>query len=89
MLNSCDRPFSLFAKENFVSKKVIIIGGGYTGMACATRLKKLGVDVVLLEKKDSLGGLAGGFREPQWQTSLEYYYHHWFKSDAFYDNMSK
>lgn len=38
-------------------KEAIILGGGPAGIAAAIWLKKLGVDVVLLERADALGGL--------------------------------
>lgn len=38
--------------------KVGIIGGGITGLTIAYNLARSGVQVVLFEKKDSLGGLA-------------------------------
>ncbi len=60
-----------------------IIGGGCTGIACATDLIQQGVRVTLLEKNPYLGGLAGGFRCSHWNSSLEHFYHHWFKSDSF------
>lgn len=66
-----------------MNSKVAVIGGGFTGLACATALKKRGADVSLFEKNPTLGGLAAGFREPGWSSTLEFYYHHWFKSDAF------
>jgi len=62
--------------------QVAVIGGGYTGLACASVLARRGVDVVLYEKNDKLGGLAAGFRELTWTSSLEEFYHHWFTSDA-------
>ncbi len=38
-------------------KEAIILGGGPAGLAAAIWLKKLGVDAVLLERSDALGGL--------------------------------
>lgn len=61
--------------------QVGIIGGGFTGLACATVLAQRGCEVVLYEKNEKLGGLASGFRELTWSSTLEAYYHHWFKSD--------
>lgn len=63
--------------------KVAVIGGGFTGLACASVLAKSGASVVLYEKEKQLGGLAAGFKELTWLSSLECYYHHWFKSDRF------
>jgi protoporphyrinogen oxidase len=63
------------------AKRVCIIGGGFTGMAAATELLSRGVSVHLVEKKERLGGMAGGFREAGWRSSLEYTYHHWFSGD--------
>src|SRR5208282_5082297 len=41
------------------SGKVVVIGGGISGLACACRLKQLGADVTLLEAHDRAGGLIG------------------------------
>lgn len=38
-------------------KAVVVIGAGLTGLTCAYRLKKLGIDVALLEKSDRPGGV--------------------------------
>jgi protoporphyrinogen/coproporphyrinogen III oxidase len=40
-------------------KQVIVIGGGISGLACAFRLQRLGVPVMLLEGADRVGGLLG------------------------------
>jgi oxygen-dependent protoporphyrinogen oxidase len=39
------------------SNTVVVIGGGVSGLACAYRLKKLGVPVTLLEASPRVGGL--------------------------------
>lgn len=39
--------------------RVVVVGGGFGGMAAAARLAKLGHDVTLLERADSLGGALG------------------------------
>jgi phytoene dehydrogenase-like protein len=39
-------------------RDVVIIGGGHNGLACAAYLAKAGLDVVVLEKRDLLGGAA-------------------------------
>ena len=41
------------------SSKVVIVGGGLSGMTCAYRLsqKRPDLEIILLEKKDFLGGV--------------------------------
>lgn len=39
------------------TREVVVIGAGIAGLACAHRLKQLGVDVVLLESSDRVGGV--------------------------------
>lgn len=39
-----------------MGKKVIVIGGGVAGMNCAISLKKQGVEPLIIEREDSLGG---------------------------------
>ena len=39
------------------TREVVVIGAGIAGLACAHRLKQLGVDVVLLESSDRIGGV--------------------------------
>src|SRR5687767_594530 len=62
------------------SYDAIIIGGGITGLGAAYRLGKAGRRVLLLERADSLGGLAGCYVFPEF--SIERYYHHEFFDDA-------
>jgi protoporphyrinogen oxidase len=61
--------------------KIAIIGAGFSGMAAAYDLTKAGHKVIIYEAADSVGGLAGGFKEPGWDWWVEKYYHHWFASD--------
>ncbi len=63
------------------SKRVAVVGGGFTGLACAQILAEGGAEVVLYERAERLGGLASGFRARGWDWSLEHLYHHWFASD--------
>lgn len=64
------------------SKKIAIIGAGFGGMTAALDLVKVGYDVTIFEAAGTPGGLAGGFKEPEWEWSVENFYHHWFTSDA-------
>lgn len=43
-------------------KRVVIIGGGITGLTCAYRLARAGHAVEIYEKSASIGGLAGSYR---------------------------
>lgn len=64
-------------------KRVIVIGGGITGLASAGLLARDGYDVVLLEKQSQVGGRAGslevdGFRfdtGPSWYLMPEVFDH--------------
>jgi protoporphyrinogen oxidase len=62
--------------------KIAIIGAGYGGMAAAYDLKKAGHEVTIFESADYVGGLASGFKEPNWEWSVEKFYPHWFQSDS-------
>lgn len=44
-------------------KQVIVIGAGISGLACAYRLKRLGLPVILLEASARVGGLVGSVRK--------------------------
>ncbi|MBI4065544.1 NAD(P)/FAD-dependent oxidoreductase [Candidatus Gottesmanbacteria bacterium] len=61
--------------------KIAIIGGGFTGLTAAYELTKRGHEVSLFEKDKTLGGLAHGFKLPNWNWSLEKAYHHLFTND--------
>lgn len=61
--------------------KVAIVGAGFSGMSAAYDLSDAGHQVVIFEANDQVGGLAGGFKEPGWDWSVEKYYHHFFASD--------
>ncbi len=43
--------------------KVVVIGGGFAGLACAVALQERRHDVVLLERRGVLGGRATSFRD--------------------------
>ena len=61
--------------------QIAIIGAGIGGMSAAYDLVKAGNKVTIFEASDSVGGLAGGFKEKGWDWSVEKFYHHWFLSD--------
>jgi protoporphyrinogen oxidase len=61
--------------------KVAIVGAGAAGLAAAYDLARWGHDVTVYEAADYVGGLAGGFKAPGWDWSVERFYHHWFESD--------
>ena len=62
-------------------KHIAIIGAGIGGMAAAYDLARAGQQVTIFEASGQPGGLASGFKEPQWDWSVEKFYHHWFASD--------
>jgi protoporphyrinogen oxidase len=62
--------------------KAAIIGAGAGGLAAAYDLIRAGAEVTVFEAADHVGGLAAGFKDPQWEWSVERYYHHWFATDA-------
>ncbi len=64
-----------------IKRKVAILGGGFTGLTAAFRLLKKGCQVTIFEKENNVGGLAKGFRLPDWLWPLENTYHHWFTAD--------
>lgn len=64
------------------SLRIAIVGAGAAGLSAAFDLLKQGHAVTVFEASDKPGGLAAGFRQPNWDWSLEKFYHHWFASDA-------
>jgi protoporphyrinogen oxidase len=62
--------------------KIAIVGCGMAGMSAAFDLINAGHQVEIFEAAGEPGGLAGGFKEPEWKWSLEKFYHHWFLSDS-------
>ncbi len=71
------------------SMKIAIIGGGFTGLTAAYELGKLGHQATVFEKEKTLGGLANGFRQPNWDWHLEVAYHHLFTNDTAIVNLIK
>ena len=58
---------------------VVIIGGGFTGLAAAYELVKKGVAVTVLEAEAEIAGLAAAFNVGG--EKLDRFYHHWFTND--------
>jgi protoporphyrinogen oxidase len=64
-----------------MTKHVLIVGGGFTGLTVAHRLAADSrFSITVLESSSQLGGLAGGF--PLLGNSLEKTYHHLFLTDT-------
>jgi protoporphyrinogen oxidase len=61
--------------------KIAIVGAGFGGMAAAWDLVRAGNQVTIFEASAQAGGLAAGFKQSEWDWSVEKYYHHWFASD--------
>lgn len=62
-------------------KRIAVIGAGHGGMAAAYDLARAGKQVCIYEAANYVGGLAVGFKEPEWDWTIENFYHHWFSSD--------
>lgn len=58
-------------------------------MAAGLELAKGGVEVKIFESQDKIGGLAVGFKEPNWDWSAEKFYHHIFTNDLDIIRLSK
>ncbi|MDO8570415.1 MAG: NAD(P)/FAD-dependent oxidoreductase [Candidatus Daviesbacteria bacterium] len=61
--------------------RIAVLGAGFTGLTASLRLLQMGHQVTLFEKDSTAGGLAGGFKNPNWDWTLEKSYHHIFTSD--------
>jgi len=62
-------------------RQVAIIGAGVAGLTAAYELTRQKHPVTVFETAPQVGGLASGFRAPEWEWPLERFYHHWFASD--------
>lgn len=62
--------------------KIAIIGAGFGGLAAAYELSKDKENQIeMIEPQPRAGGLAIGFKEDNWDWSLEEHYHHSFDTD--------
>jgi len=64
--------------------QVIIIGGGLAGLAAACELADHGHEVVLAERRSSLGGRAYSFPDPQGQGEIDNGQHVFLKCCTYY-----
>jgi protoporphyrinogen oxidase len=69
--------------------RIAIIGAGFTGLSAAYKLSKQGHKVFVFEKDLQPGGLAVGYKEKDWDWSLEKHYHHLFTNDKSILNLAK
>tara|TARA_B100000242_G_scaffold293986_1_gene274049 strand:- start:5642 stop:6961 length:1320 start_codon:yes stop_codon:yes gene_type:complete len=69
-------------------KNVVVVGGGYTGLAAANELSNKGLNVTLIEKTNYLGGLGKTIRLSN-GFQCEAFYHHFFTQDNDLINYSK
>jgi protoporphyrinogen oxidase len=67
---------------------VVIVGAGFTGLAAALDLSRAGRKVLVLEKDNSAGGLAGTFEFDNGVT-VEKFYHHWFNNDDYIPEIAR
>jgi protoporphyrinogen oxidase len=63
-----------------VSKEIVVIGGGITGLVAGYISARQGNQVKIIESSGTFGGLLNTFEVGG--TRLEYYYHHFFTHDA-------
>ena len=63
------------------ASRVVIVGGGFTGLAAGYELAKRNLRPTILESEPEPGGLAATFKVGE--TRLERFYHHWFTNDRF------
>ena len=61
------------------TRKVVVVGAGFTGLAAAYELAQRGLKPIVIEAEAEAGGLAGTFQVDG--ARLERFYHHWFTSD--------
>src|SRR5512135_2451396 len=64
-----------------MADRIAVIGAGIGGLSAAYDLVRAGHAVTIYEAEGQAGGLAQGFKEPNWDWTVEKYYHHWFASD--------
>lgn len=58
-----------------MKQRVVIVGGGLSGMSAAVALAEHGCEIVLLEAKRWLGGRAGSFEDPTTGQTIDHCQH--------------
>ncbi|OCK94972.1 putative FAD dependent oxidoreductase [Cenococcum geophilum 1.58] len=61
-----------YKPEDIITRDVCIIGGGSTGTYSAIRLRDMGKSVVVVEKKDVLGGHTNTYVDPATHIPIDY-----------------
>ena len=60
---SVSREDLIVFKSLLLQKRTVIVGGGLSGLACATQLEKENHDYIIIEKSSRLGGRVGSVYE--------------------------
>jgi protoporphyrinogen oxidase len=79
MIEASETKHSALRQVSTSAPRIVIVGGGFTGLAAAYELTRRNLRPTLIEAETELGGLAGTF--PVGETRLERFYHHWFTND--------
>jgi protoporphyrinogen oxidase len=70
----------LNSRHSDAAPRIVIVGGGFTGLSAAYELGLKGLKCTVLEQDAEVGGLAGSFTVQG--VALEKFYHHWFTNDV-------
>ncbi len=82
LINNCEcMETKTGQQKNQSSKKIAVIGAGYTGLTIAYRLGQHGYQVTIFDKEDEIGGLTAGFQLDG--VSLEKIWHFLYLSDKY------
>lgn len=63
---------SNFLAEDILVRDVVVVGGGASGTYGAVKLKDAGKSVVVIEKKDRMGGHTNTYLDPARNVSFDY-----------------
>lgn len=67
---------------------VVIVGAGFTGLVAGLELARAGKSILIIERDDAPGGLAGTFEFKNGIT-IEKFYHHWFNNDDYVPRLAQ